>query len=118
MFLNSPESGPKPNPHGLILVGTLAREARSLTSETEDSPALTCPPAAGKHRRRLQHGPGALQERSLGILRPSPPASLPYFDIRSSVIKWDRVLIYWVKSFLPLLKNVLLFPRHSWEFRM
>lgn len=38
------------------------------------------------------------------------------FDIRSQAIKWDVFLIYWEKSFLPLLKNVLLFSRHSWEF--
>lgn len=67
-------------------------------------------------RRKAQRGgAGALRERA--GTPPSPRAWLLHFDIRSAVIKWDIFLIYWVKSFLPLLKNALLSPHRSWEFR-
>lgn len=55
VFLNCPESCPQtvpePDLHGLSPAGSLAREAGGVTSETEDSPAQTCPPAARKHEQ-------------------------------------------------------------------
>lgn len=114
LFLNCPVSCPKTDLRvvSLSILASSARKAGRFTRETKGWMAQNPLPAAGK---LSVEGPAPPQEH-LGT-PPSPQALLLYFDIRSVVIKWDVFLIYWVKSFLPLLKNALLSPHRSWEFR-